>query len=181
VNNGIGVFARALFVSILSLGFLSLLFSSSEACAEFEGPAAIRADGWQVSGSFSYLTSSTGSTFSVQPSTEYFVIDGLSIGGEVSYLDREYADGQQGAATYGIGPSLTYYFLPQDVWSPFIHQAFQYSHSTSGGDDSRLGTTSLGARFFLNDHVAVGMSAQSQYGSNMQNIFSIVGGFTIFL
>jgi len=101
--------------------------------------------------------------FQISPMAHYFVIPNLGIGGTLSFSNWSQGDATQ--STFGIGPSLQYYFgNAESRMYPFLGAAFMYTTSTyndgtPGAEDLTVNGTTIeflgGAALILADHFAV--------------------------
>ena len=132
----------------------------------------------QVSGSFGAGYSSySRATYYLNPTAEYFVANRFSIGGSIeSSISSNYS-------SYGIGPSLSYYFWRSDKWAAVIGTGVLYN-STNGSTnyytysstyqmESWSAIGKLGLSYFINPSVSFGpiFSYQSVINRNPTEVY----------
>jgi hypothetical protein len=154
-------------LALISIAGLAISFEGFG--AEFIGN--IRQADLQIGGSLSlsynYVAANTtfgysaskSSSATFTPSLEYFVIDGLSIGGTFSY----YANSSQGnGSIISFGPSGTYYFATLDKAAFYIRANPIYSaNSFAPTTLNYFGLhTTIGMNFFFNPYIAIGPGLQ---------------------
>jgi hypothetical protein len=102
----------------------------------------------------------------ISPSFNYFVIDNLLIGGNLTLYYSETKIGAQKfySRQYGIGPNIRYYFKGSEV-IPFIGAGVNY-FTTGSNDLDGIGLSAVaGINYFLSGSAAVEPYLQYSYNS----------------
>jgi hypothetical protein len=139
------------------------------------------------------------------PFVNYFITNGLAIGGEIQFFSASQGDAK--ASGFGIGPQISYYFNVGQATEtkgrifPYIGASFTYLSTTSnGGDptdvDIKFSGTEIGlfggADYMLNNYVAVfgqleydmhslKMKEPVEGDSESGTVMQLFTGFTFFL
>jgi len=124
------------------------------------------------SAGFTSSKSETGNTTSpsttsifIRPNVLYFVIDGLAVGGDLSYSHR--SSNGQSSASYGVGPAARYFFGSRErMWYPFVGASVGFGHDTSDNasdSDSSLWQVGGGMLFLLSR--SVGLTTELFYST----------------
>lgn len=151
------------------LSIITLLLSNSLLYSQ----AALKKGVYSLGGSIEYSHSKNtlndpsditvkSSTFGFQPSFSYFVIDNLSIGGNVSfiYYDIEMSssaysyDSKAKDRQFGIGPIIRYYFETNNI-APFLEVGGAYSKDIDSKQEGKRFNFSGGFDYFLSNSVGL--------------------------
>ncbi|MET0386479.1 MAG: hypothetical protein ABW321_10995, partial [Polyangiales bacterium] len=93
-------------------------------------------------------------TIQLAPSADYFIIDGLSIGGFVSF---DYSkSGSSDGTRFGIGPRVGYNFGLSDTFSVWPKAGFAYAHSSTSTSVD-LGESMTSETSSTNDAIALNL------------------------
>jgi len=146
--------------------------------------ANIKEGNMQIGGGFGWSTfrasGTTNSSYSIHPQMEYFVIDNLSVGGTLSYMGQS---GDTSYTGYGLGPSLSYYFLEQGPIAAYVAQAVSFYKYSDAPKTFTNGKTSVGMKYFVVPQVAFGVAVSADYGIGSDNSFnttSLGGNFSFY-
>lgn len=147
--------------------FAVILFSVSSSFLFAQD--ALKKGVYNLGGSISYSNSkdtSPGTTvkqfsFSIAPELNYFVIDNLLVGGNITfqYFEYEFSSGnyiynKDVEHIYGIGPSIRYYFAGSDI-IPFIGASASYLTINNSDFEAKSFTATAGINYFLSNSVAL--------------------------
>ena len=139
------------------------------------------------------------------PFVNYFIANGLAIGGELDFSSASQGDAK--SSGFGIGPQISYYFnVGQRTETkgsiyPYIGASFSYATTTfNGGDpgdvDIKFSGTEIGlfggAAYMLNEYVAIfgqleydihslKMTEPVESDSESGKVLQLFTGFTFFL
>lgn len=105
--------------------------------------------------------------FILNPSVSYFVIDNLAVGADLSLVFTK--SGENKTTTYGLAPSITYYFMEYSQLRPYLGLSVGVMGNSTGSGDRSVTTTSFavgakgGVAYFLNQNVALDMGLDYIY------------------
>jgi hypothetical protein len=139
----------------------------------------------QVGGSlgFSHYNSggTSASSYYFDPQAEYFVMDRLSVGGSISFMGQS---GNYSYTSYGLGPSLSYYFYESGPMAAYVAQAIEFNKISDQTETFVRGRSSLGIKYFIVPQVAFGIDLSTRYDlgsrSNMSSLTILGGNFSFF-
>ncbi|MBW3553977.1 MAG: hypothetical protein KY466_10725 [Gemmatimonadetes bacterium] len=128
---------------------------------------ALEKGSYALGGSAGFSIEDSGSgdnvlTIAAIPRVDYFLVDGLALGGHVGI--RRFARGDDSSTSFHLGPVVSYYFVQDGRAHPFVRALASYVHSTfstavsDGSSDSMALTGAVGLLYMLSD--AVGVDAQ---------------------
>lgn len=145
-----------------------------------------------LGGSAGFSISQTGAddnavTIALLPHVEYFVVDGLALGGQLGFIRTRVRD--DATTSFHVGPVATYYLVQEGSAHPFVRaaaawQRTSFEHDVASGSNTSLRTTgSVGLLYLLSE--AVGVEAElylSRAGFDNgfgQEVHRIQGGLRI--
>ncbi|RZA00027.1 MAG: hypothetical protein EOP11_18765 [Proteobacteria bacterium] len=157
------------------------------ATAAFAAPKINKHD-WEVGGGFNFshlsreenLPSKAQNNFSLRGIGQYFLADELSAGAEISV-------NASGGNTYvQAGPIITKYIFVDDKLAPYLSMLPIVVKTASNVPAGYRSTVRAGAKYFLNDSVAVGPALEYSHDwesgpYRSQENFSFLGLFSIHL
>lgn len=114
-----------------------------------------------LGGGAGFATQTGLTAFEISPNLGFFVIDQLAVGGRLSFASVS-PEGGSSTTTIGIGPFVRYYFMGEGKARVFAQGNFDWSSQKTGDADAVTGTGfggAAGVDVFLNDHVAIEISA----------------------
>jgi len=175
----------ALIILASSLSFANTDTTLSMSKAQSPSTLAnIKEGNMQIGGGFGWANyksnSTSNSTFQLNPQMEYFLIDHLSLGGTLSYINQS---GDYSFSAYGIGPSASYYFFEQGPIAAYAAQAVSFYKYSDVEKNFTNGKTSLGMKYFVVPQVAFGVALSADYGigsDNSTNTTSLGGNFSFY-
>ena len=172
--------------NIFSLFIFSLLFTHISFSQE-----ALKKGVYNLSGNILYSYSSQtypgGSWdefgFSIAPGINYFIMDNLMLGGNVSFYYEEIESSYNNNTIitkginrrYGIGPTLRYYFSLPNI-SPFIGVEADYWKLVGSDADGKSFTGMIGINYFISNNAAIEPYLAytiSSYGTDDVKTFSL--------
>ena len=145
---------------------------------------------YQVGGSAQFTLFENNKYLSLAPRFEYFLIDKLSLG---LNLSTGWSDNSSSTShSYGIGPRLTYFFYEHSNWAFKIAEEIKVNRSKYDSNFYNLkakyidSTTVLGASYFFNSNVALGTELYYRHSwyddtYNEENSTGVLVDFSIFL
>jgi hypothetical protein len=83
-------------------------------------------------------------SISVLPSLQYFVRPALAIGGELRFVRASFADFS--LTSFGIGPTVSYYFVQDGNAHPFLRGSLRYDRSSTDTGTTEVDSDQLGLR-----------------------------------
>ena len=145
---------------------LAAILAAVPLAAGAQAPA-LEKGSYALGGSAGFNIESSGSgdnalTIAAIPRVEYFLVDGLALGGHVGV--SRFARGDDSSTSFHLGPIVSYYFVQDGRAHPFVRALASYVHSNfsfsvgDGSSDSLALTGAVGLLYMLSD--AVGVDAQ---------------------
>lgn len=136
----------------------------------------------EIDGSASLSRAYRHTSFTLNPSAQYFLADHLSLGADT------FVNTYTGSpASYGIGPVGTLYFAVSDTVAPFFSLTPIFWSYNSWSGTYYSSTAKLGVKFFLTESVAFGPLVRfthnyaTHYWSDSSNNGALMAVFSIHL
>lgn len=147
-------------ILIAFVGFTSA--HAEDAPAASAAALPLNRGNWEVAGSASFTRNvrTNQRYLSLTPHAEYFVLNRLSAGGTLAYVDDNIL-----GTTYGIGPSATYYITHTETMAVSIDQSILWSKPFTG-DNYVMGATGVALDYFITPSLAFGPELQAMYYFN---------------
>ncbi len=124
------------FLTVLTL----LVLSTSAYSADNTSAIHVDSGSWSLSTSrFDMVVGSARSAFSVSPTVEYFVTQGVGVGGTVGL-----SSGTEMNAMLSVGPSATYHFWQQDQVSAYTSSSLILGNVARSNNMDRTLTFNIG-------------------------------------
>jgi len=157
---------------------------------------ALKQGVYSLSGSLSYSYSKTNisdetfkqSGFSIEPSLNYFLIDNLLLGSNISFnyseVEFSYEDivyHENIYRQFGIGPNIRYYFIGYNV-IPFIGFSAKYSKAITTKQEGNDFSAFIGINYFISRSAALEpylAYSISSFNKPKQDINTFIFGFRI--
>jgi hypothetical protein len=119
-----------------------------------------------------------GTTFTLKPALDYFVIEHLSIGGAVELDFASGGPGNPDSTTFGIAPEVGYEFALSDTWSFWPQVSLPMSFPSRGNATLTL---FISAPFLVHpaEHFFFGIGPGFSQDLTSNPTTSITGGFLI--
>lgn len=124
-------------------------------------PIMINKGNWEIGGEGNYFRSNEKSglrSLVLSPRAEYFIMNRLSVGGRLNYIDSNRA-----ATEVQLGPGFTWYIMQISRSVVYIDQAILWVNPSGNQQTYFAGDTGLGIDFFLSPSVAFGPSIRGLY------------------
>jgi hypothetical protein len=133
------------------------------------------------------FTSNGGTSIALQPALEYFVVQGLSLGGALVFAHDDPGGGDPSTTSIGVEPTIGYDLSLGDTWSFWPHATVSIisTSSSQGGHSSTASALSLFAPFLVHpaEHfffgIGPGLSFDLSGNNKTTTLFGafLIGGY----
>ena len=161
-----------------------LLLPSIAPTSLFAQYQVFRSGGMLLDGNFSFSSNIDDdiSSFAISVGGQYFVFQGLAVGGNVNW-DVVFFEGESFGLT-GAGPSISYYLNTTSETSnffPFFNAGISWFAGNAVSDFSRLKVKG-GGLIMLTDRAGIDVAMQYEvsYEIEIERVVRVVGGFVYF-